>query len=151
MRDSATCPTDGPSSGPPRSSAPASIPPCGSTACAPSPDRLPAARAILRRSARDALMSPPRTTREPVTIIAELRFDPAHREPLLELARRHVRNTLAAERGCLRFELIAPKDDPGGLVFCEMFASDAAFQAHRDSAHSAWFRDARAPYGVQAS
>ena len=54
-----------------------------------------------------------RTTREPLTIIAELRFDPAHREALLELARQHVRNTLAAERDCLRFELVAPKDDPG--------------------------------------
>ena len=55
-----------------------------------------------------------------------------HREALLELARQHVRNTLAAERDCLRFELVAPKDDPGSLVFCEVFASDAAFQAHRD-------------------
>ena len=32
-----------------------------------------------------------------------------------------------------------------------MFASDAAFAAHRDSAHSAWFREARAPYGVQGA
>lgn len=95
-------------------------------------------------------MSPPRTSREPVTIIAELRFDPAHREPLLELARQHVRNTLAAERDCLRFELVAPKDDPGALVFCEVFASDTAFQAHRESAHAAWFREARAPFGVEA-
>jgi D-3-phosphoglycerate dehydrogenase / 2-oxoglutarate reductase len=96
-------------------------------------------------------MSPPRTTREPVTIIAELRFDPAHREALLELARQHVRNTLAAERDCLRFELVAPKDEPGSLVFYEMFASDAAFQAHRESAHSTWFRESRAPYGVEGS
>jgi phosphoglycerate dehydrogenase-like enzyme/quinol monooxygenase YgiN len=96
-------------------------------------------------------MSPPRTPREPVTIIAELRFDPAHREAVLELARQHVRNTLTAERDCLRFELIAPKDEPGALLFYEMFASDAAFAAHRDSLHSAWFREARAPYGVQGS
>jgi quinol monooxygenase YgiN len=96
-------------------------------------------------------MSPPRTIREPVTIIAELRFDPAHREALLELARQHVRNTLTAERDCLRFELVAPKDDPGSLVFCEMFASDAAFQAHRESAHAAWFREARAPYKIEAT
>ena len=95
-------------------------------------------------------MSPTRTVREPVTIIAELRFDPAHRGALLELARRHVRNTLAAERDCLRFELVAPKDDAGSLVFYEMFASDAAFQAHRESAHAAWFREARAPFGVEA-
>ena len=95
-------------------------------------------------------MTPTRTSREPLTIIAELRFDPKHREALLELARQHVRNTLAAERDCLRFELVAPRDDPGSLVFCEMFASDAAFQAHRESAHAAWFREARAPYQVQA-
>ena len=95
-------------------------------------------------------MSPTRTSREPVTIIAELRFDPAQREPLLDLARQHVRNTLAAERDCLRFELVAPKDDPGSLVFYEVFASDAAFRAHRESAHATWFREARAPFDVQA-
>ena len=69
---------------------------------------------------------------------------------MLELAQRHVRNTLAAERDCLRFELVAPKDDPGSLVFCEVFASEAAFAAHRESAHAAWFREARAPYVVEA-
>jgi phosphoglycerate dehydrogenase-like enzyme/quinol monooxygenase YgiN len=88
----------------------------------------------------------PGTTGEPVTVIAELRFDPEHRDAVLELARRHVRNTLAAEPGCLRFELVAPKDEPGSLVFCEVFADEAAFAAHRDSAHAAWFREARAPY-----
>ena len=36
---------------------------------------------------------------------------------MLELAQRHVRNTLAAEPDCLRFELVAPKDEPGVLVF----------------------------------
>ena len=93
----------------------------------------------------------PGSPAEPLTVIAELRFDPAHREAVLELAQRHVRNTLAAERDCLRFELVAPKDDPGVLVFSEMFASEAAFAAHRESAHAAWFREARAPYVVEAT
>jgi D-3-phosphoglycerate dehydrogenase len=105
---------------------------------------------MLRRFARDPDMSPRRTVREPLTVIAELRFDPAHRESILELARRHVRNTLGAEPGCLRFELVAPKDDPGCLVFCEVFAHEAALATHRESAHAAWFREARAPYGVEA-
>ena len=97
-------------------------------------------------------MSPtPRIIREPLTVIAELRFDPQHREAVLALAQQHVRNTLAAERDCLRFELVAPKDEPGTLVFCEVFASEAAFAAHRQSAHVAWFRDARAPYGVEGT
>lgn len=96
-------------------------------------------------------MSPTsRNAREPVTVIAELRFDPRHQEAVLELARRHVRNTLAAERDCLRFELVAPKDEPGVLVFSEMFASEAALAAHRQSAHAQWFKEARAPYGVEA-
>lgn len=87
-----------------------------------------------------------RSAREPVTVIAELRFDPAHRETMLELAQRHVRNTLAAEPGCLRFELVAPKDDPGSLMFYELFESEAAFATHREAAHSLWFRETRAPY-----
>ena len=106
----------------------------------------------MRRSERGSDMPPtPRVNREPVTIIAELRFDPQHREAVLDLAQRHVRNTLAAERDCLRFELVAPKDDPGSLVFCEVFASEAALAAHRESAHAAWFREARAPYNVDAA
>jgi D-3-phosphoglycerate dehydrogenase / 2-oxoglutarate reductase len=97
-------------------------------------------------------MSPtPRITREPLTVIAELRFDPRHREAILDLAQKHVRNTLAAERDCLRFELVAPKDEPGVLVFSEVFASEAAFAAHRQSAHSLWFHEARASYGVEAT
>lgn len=96
-------------------------------------------------------MSPTsRNAREPITVIAELRFDPRHQEAVLELARRHVRNTLAAERDCLRFELVGPKDEPGVLVFSEMFASEAALAAHRQSAHAQWFKEARAPYGVEA-
>lgn len=92
-----------------------------------------------------------RSNGEPLTVIAEMRFDPAHREALLELARQHVRNTLSAEPGCLRFELVAPKEDPGSLLFSEMFADEAAFAAHRASPHAAWFRDARAPFGVEAT
>ena len=42
-------------------------------------------------------------------------------------------------------ELVAPKDDPGLLVFYEVFASESGFAAHRDSPHAAWFRDARGP------
>lgn len=87
-----------------------------------------------------------RSTREPVTVIAELRFDPAQRDTVVELAQRHVRNTVAAEPGCLRFELVAPTDEAGALVFYETFESEAAFAAHRDSPHSTWFREARAPF-----
>lgn len=93
----------------------------------------------------------PRIASEPLIIIAELRFDPAHREVLLELAQRHVRNTLAAEPGCLRFELVAPKDEPGVLVFSEQFASEEAFATHRASPHVAWFREARTPYVSEAN
>jgi phosphoglycerate dehydrogenase-like enzyme/quinol monooxygenase YgiN len=96
----------------------------------------------------------PRTSRitsEPLTIIAELRFEPEHREVMLDLAQRHVRNTLAAEPGCLRFELVAPKYDPSTLVFYELFESEAAFAAHQNSAHVRWFRETRAPYVREAN
>lgn len=87
-----------------------------------------------------------RSARELVTIIAKLRFDPAQAETVLELAQRHVRNTLSAEPGCLRFELVRPVDEPGLLLFYELFESEAAFAAHREAPHSVWFQEARAPY-----
>lgn len=88
----------------------------------------------------------PRSLREPMAVIAELRFDPQHRETVLELAHQHVRNTLAAEPGCLRFELVAPKGDQGSLLFYELFESEAAFAFHCGSEHLRWFREARAPF-----
>ena len=102
-------------------------------------------RAMTEGGAGNPDMATSRGSGRPLSVIAELRFDPADREAVLELARQHVRNTLAAEPGCLRFELVVPKDDPGAIVFCEMFESEAAFAAHRASPHVAWFREARGP------
>ena len=93
----------------------------------------------------------PRSLREPMAVIAELRFDPQHREAMLDLAQRHVRNTLAAEPGCLRFELVTPRDDQGSLVFYELFESEAAFAAHGASEHLRWYREARAPFLLEAT
>lgn len=87
-----------------------------------------------------------RTAPEPLIVIAELHFHPDHHDAVLDLAQRHVRNTLAAEPGCLRFELVAPTDDPGSLIFYEMFAGEAAYAEHQQSPHLAWFREARRPY-----
>ncbi|MFO1072810.1 MAG: putative quinol monooxygenase [Geminicoccaceae bacterium] len=53
---------------------------------------------------------------------------------------------LAAEPGCLRFELVAPKGDQGSLLFYELFESEAAFAFHCGSEHLRWFREARAPF-----
>lgn len=92
----------------------------------------------------------PEAKNEPLVIIAEVEFAPEHREAMLELARRHVRNTLAAEPGCLRFELVVPTDDPGRLVFYETFADEAAFAAHQATPHLAWFKEARAGYVREA-
>lgn len=83
---------------------------------------------------------------QPLVVIAELEFAPEDRETVLALAQRHVRNTLAAEPGCLRFELITPEDDPGTLVCYEIYRGEADFAVHRQSPHLAWFREASAPY-----
>jgi len=46
-----------------------------------------------------------------------------------------------AEPGCLSFEVVSSADDPARLLVAELFADQAAFDAHRHRAGtSAWAR-----------
>ncbi|MFO1037644.1 MAG: NAD(P)-dependent oxidoreductase [Geminicoccaceae bacterium] len=83
--------------------------------------------------------------RTPHVVIAEIKFRPEHREALIEAARLHARSSLA-EVGCLRFEVVIPRDAEDRLVFVETFADEAAFHLHQASPHVARWRAASADF-----
>jgi quinol monooxygenase YgiN len=54
---------------------------------------------------------------------------------------RHARASLAAEPGCLRFDLHQERDDPTLFLLFEEYADTAAYDAHRASPHYLAFRE----------
>lgn len=49
------------------------------------------------------------------------------------------------EPGCLRFDVFRPSDTTDSVVLFEIYADEAAYEAHRATAHYATFDAARKP------
>ncbi len=64
----------------------------------------------------------------------------AFREATIENASRSI-----LEPGIVRFDVIQQNDDPAGFVLFEVYRSDAAVAAHKETSHYAKWRDAVAP------
>ena len=54
---------------------------------------------------------------------------------------RHARTTLQAEPGCHRFDVHQEAGDPTLFLLIEIYADEAAFEAHRTSPHYLAFRE----------
>ena len=65
-----------------------------------------------------------------LAIVATIKVSPGRRDDYLKHLRGHAERCLANEPGTLRFEILAPHDDPDGLMLYEVYASPDAFQAH---------------------
>ena len=71
-----------------------------------------------------------------ITVIVEFEASENGSEALTALMLQHARLTLEEEAGCLRFEVIRPLDEqgeehPGKLIVNELYADDAAYEAHK--------------------
>jgi len=54
---------------------------------------------------------------------------------------RHARTSLEAEPGCTRFDVFQESGDPALFLLIEVYADEAALDAHRVSAHFEAFRE----------
>lgn len=54
---------------------------------------------------------------------------------------RHARTTLEAEPGCHRFDVHQENGDPGLFFLYEVYADEAALEAHRAAPHYLAFRE----------
>lgn len=61
-------------------------------------------------------------------------------EPFKARLQQHAANSLGAEEGCLRFDVHQERDNPALFLLVEVYADEAALQAHRDSPHYEAFR-----------
>jgi quinol monooxygenase YgiN len=74
-------------------------------------------------------------SRGPVVRIAELEIDPARLEDYKAVVKEEMEASIRVEPGVLALYAVAEKGKPTMLRFFEMYADEAAYNAHRDSPH----------------
>ncbi len=85
-----------------------------------------------------------------ITVIVDYEINDGSAEAFETVIRDHARRTLIEEPGCIRFDVLRPRDGAGALLknrimLVEVYADDAAFAAHGDSARLAALRPVLAP------
>ena len=78
----------------------------------------------------------------PVVRIAELDIDPAQLGRYTAAVRAEIEASVRLEPGVLAIYAVAEKDHPSRFRFFEMYADDAAYDAHIASAHFRTYADA---------
>ena len=68
-----------------------------------------------------------------IALIAEFEAKAEHREAFQALMRTHAQAALDKEPGCLQFDVTVPRDNPNQVFLYEIYADDAAFDAHMNS------------------
>ncbi len=76
-----------------------------------------------------------------VVLVVELEIDPEKLEGFLEIVTKHGANSMKIEEGCLRFEVLRPREEGGKVILVEAYADDAALDAHWSSDHMAAYRE----------
>jgi (4S)-4-hydroxy-5-phosphonooxypentane-2,3-dione isomerase len=72
---------------------------------------------------------------------AHLRVRPDVIVPFKARIERHARTSVTKEPGCSRFDVHQERSDPTLFLLIECYDDEAAFQAHRSSAHFLAFRE----------
>src|SRR4051794_17157349 len=73
--------------------------------------------------------------RMPYIRIAELEIDPARLDAYKASVKEEMEASVRVEPGVLAIYAVAEKDNPARLRFFEMYADEAAYRSHRETAH----------------
>src|SRR6516165_12348333 len=73
--------------------------------------------------------------RMPYVRIAELEIDPARLDAYKASVKEEMEASVRVEPGVLAIYAVAEKDNPTRLRFFEIYADEAAYNTHRESAH----------------
>lgn len=76
-----------------------------------------------------------------LALIATIEVAAGQRDQLLPLLGAHGARSLKDEPGTLQFEILVPRDGDTKLFLYEVYRDDAAFEAHRNAASIARFRE----------
>jgi quinol monooxygenase YgiN len=71
----------------------------------------------------------------PFVRIAELEIDPAQLEVYKAAVKEEMETSVRVEPGVLAIYAVAERDNPSKLRFFEMYADEAAYKSHRETAH----------------
>jgi (4S)-4-hydroxy-5-phosphonooxypentane-2,3-dione isomerase len=83
-----------------------------------------------------------------LTVVARLKAAKGKGDALAALLVEQAGAVRAAEPGCLAYRVHRSTTDPELFLFYEMYADDAAFDAHRNAAHLAAYRQRRESQGL---
>ena len=75
------------------------------------------------------------SSREPIVRIAELEIDPADMDAYKALLREEIKASLKTEPGVLAFYAVSLKNRPAQIRILEVYADQAAYEAHLQSPH----------------
>ena len=79
---------------------------------------------------------------KPFVITVDFRLHPGRGAAFVPLITVNARASLADEPGCRRFDVLVPAEGADWVRLYEIYDSDAAFDAHRKTAHYLSFKDA---------
>lgn len=74
-----------------------------------------------------------------VALVVELKIAPGKLDSFLARATRHAQTCLASEEGCLRFDVLVAKDAADRVFLYELYADQAAVEAHLSTPHMAQY------------
>ena len=83
-----------------------------------------------------------------VTVVATLRSAPGKADALAALLTEQAGVIRRTEPGCVVYRVHRSQADPHAFLFYEIYADDAAFDAHRASPHLAQYRKRREDEGL---
>ncbi|RMD63223.1 MAG: antibiotic biosynthesis monooxygenase [Alphaproteobacteria bacterium] len=75
-----------------------------------------------------------------IALVVDLKLVPGTRERFIARVREHARTCLASEPGCLQFDILIPTDDGERVFLYEVYADQAAIEAHDATPHMAAYR-----------
>lgn len=75
-----------------------------------------------------------------VVLVVELEIKSGDFDAFIDIVTKHGANTREIEKGCLRFEVLKPRESRNKVILVEMYADDAALDAHWSSDHMSAYR-----------
>ncbi len=76
-----------------------------------------------------------------LVVIGTVEVTAGRRDELLPLLRAHGARSVRDEPGTLQFQVLVPREDETKLFAIEVYRDDEAFEAHRNAASRARFRE----------
>jgi quinol monooxygenase YgiN len=77
-----------------------------------------------------------------LTLMVKLHVKPEKVDEFLPLLEENGRSAVRDEPGCYRFDISRDREDPSTIHLYEVYADDAALDAHREAPHYIKWRDA---------